>query len=55
MCVKSCQCRSCEKICNKQKGLDCTNCEHQWDNKDVDCTFGKGVQNCPHYKPLPEW
>ncbi len=47
MCVKSCQCNSCDRL------NTCADCEHQWDNKDVDCYVGgKGVQNCPHYKPF---
>lgn len=49
MCVSICKCKSCRNFFTKKVGLDCTNCPHVWDDKDVDCTFGKGVQNCPHY------
>ncbi len=54
MCVKSCECRNCNVIFNKKMGLDCTNCPYQWGNKEVDCTFGKGVQNCLHYISIEE-
>lgn len=43
MCVKSCQCNSCNRFDT------CADCQYQWENKDVDCTFGDGVQGCAHY------
>ncbi len=48
MCVKSCQCNTCDRF------NTCADCEHNKDIKDVECMppFGKGVQNCPHYKPF---
>lgn len=49
MCVSICKCKNCRNFYTKKVGLDCTNCPHVFDDKDVDCTFGKGVQNCPHY------
>lgn len=49
MCVSVCQCKNCRNLFTKKVGLDCTNCPNLWGNKDVDCTFGKGVQNCPYY------
>lgn len=52
MCVSVCKCKSCRNFFTKKVGLDCTNCPHVFDDKDVDCTFGKGVQNCPHYMPM---
>ena len=54
MCVKPCECRNCKIIFNRKMGLDCTNCPSQWDNKDVDCTFGNGVQNCKNYNQIEQ-
>lgn len=52
MCVSVCQCKNCRNLFTKKAGLDCTNCQHLWSNKGVDCTFGKGVQGCPFYMPM---
>lgn len=48
MCVKTCQCNTCNRF------NTCSDCEHNKDIKNVECMppFGKGVQNCPHYKPF---
>ena len=54
MCVSVCQCKNCRNLFTKKVGLDCTNCPHLWRNKDVDCTFGKGVQGCPHHASMDD-
>lgn len=48
MCVSVCQCNHCDRK------NTCTDCTYNEVNKNVICTppFGKGVQNCPEYKPF---